>query len=198
MKIRKYKKSDCVEICKLFFETVHNVNALDYSAEEINAWAPVDMQQLAWQNSLASNHAIVAEENGETLGFGDITNNGYLDRLYIHKDHQRKGIASLILKELETHATSNGISSIETHSSKTAMPFFLSKGYVVLRENIVIRKGVNLKNYIMEKHFGNAIQYANKTTLQAMQESGEIANNANTIKYSSAEELFDSILNKDK
>lgn len=190
MKIRKYKKSDCAEIYKLFFETVHSVNALDYSADEINAWAPADMDQLAWRDSLASNHALVAEENGEILGFGDITSDGYLDRLYVHKDHQRNGIASLILKELETHATSNGISRIEIHSSKTAQPFFLSKGYVVLRENIVKRKGVNLVNYIMEKRFEIASQRVHETTLKAMHESDEIANNAITRQYSSAEELF--------
>lgn len=193
MKIRKYKKSDCAEICKLFFETVHSVNALDYSADGINAWAPADMDQLAWRDSLASNHALVAEENGEILGLGDITSDGYLDRLYVHKDHQRNGIASLILESLETHATSNGISRIETHSSKTALAFFLSKGYVVLRENIVKRKGANLANYIMGKHYEIASQRVNTETLQAMRESDEIANNTNTHQYSSAEELFDAI-----
>ncbi len=39
---------------------------------------------------------------------------------------------------------------------------------------------------------------ANEKTMQAMLESDTIANNANTCKYSSAEELFDAILNQDK
>ena len=49
--------------------------------------------------------------------------NGYLDRLYVHKDYQGKGIATLILNELEKHAILQGLSLIKTHASITAKPF---------------------------------------------------------------------------
>ena len=35
-------------------------------------------------------HTIVAECGNEIVGFGDIDDTGYLDRLYVHKDHQGK------------------------------------------------------------------------------------------------------------
>lgn len=39
MKIRKYKVEDCDTVSKLFFETVHSVNAKDYTDEQLFAWA---------------------------------------------------------------------------------------------------------------------------------------------------------------
>ena len=38
-----------------------------------------------------------------------------------------------------------------TYASITATPFFLKAGYVIIRENTVTRKGVTLKNYLMQK-----------------------------------------------
>ncbi len=41
MIIRKYKNEDCDSVANLFYETVHSVNAKDYSAEQLSAWATV-------------------------------------------------------------------------------------------------------------------------------------------------------------
>ena len=35
------------------------------------------------------------------IGFGDIDDTGYIDRLYVHKNFQNKGVASMICNELE-------------------------------------------------------------------------------------------------
>ena len=35
--IRKYKSSDCGHLAELFYQTVHAVNAKDYSEEQLNA-----------------------------------------------------------------------------------------------------------------------------------------------------------------
>ena len=40
---------------------------------------------------------------------------------------------------------------IVTHASITAKPFFEKRGYVMLKEQQVFRKGIALTNYIMEK-----------------------------------------------
>ena len=73
---------------------------------------------------------------------------GYLDRLYVHKDFQRKGIATAICRELEKSVDSE---KIITHASITAKPFFLNRGYKVIREQQVERGGILLTNYVMEK-----------------------------------------------
>lgn len=39
MKIRRYNKSDCKILAELFYNTVHTVNARDYSQEQLDVWA---------------------------------------------------------------------------------------------------------------------------------------------------------------
>ena len=36
MLLRKYKTSDCEEMAKLFYQTVHYVNAKEYTKEQLN------------------------------------------------------------------------------------------------------------------------------------------------------------------
>jgi putative acetyltransferase len=40
MRIRPVKPADAPEIARLYYETVHRVNARDYAPEQIAAWAP--------------------------------------------------------------------------------------------------------------------------------------------------------------
>lgn len=147
IKIRKYTPSDLPEIAQLFYNTVHTVNAVDYNDEQLDAWADGNIDMDKWNKSLESHYSLVAEENGVIAGFGDIDETGYLDRLYVHRDYQGRGIATAICDALEM--TVNG--RITTHASITARPFFEKRGYKVVREQEVIRKGVKLKNYIMER-----------------------------------------------
>ena len=39
MELRKYRPQDCAEITRLFYDTVHTVNAADYTEEQLDAWA---------------------------------------------------------------------------------------------------------------------------------------------------------------
>lgn len=38
MLIREYQSSDCKELVELFYNTVHTVNAKDYTKEQLNVW----------------------------------------------------------------------------------------------------------------------------------------------------------------
>lgn len=93
-------------------------------------------------------NSFVACEGDTIIGFGDIDPSGYLDRLYVHKDYQRMAIASALLNKLENSCDAE---KITTFASITSRPFFLASGYTAVRENIVIRNGVSLVNFLMEK-----------------------------------------------
>lgn len=54
MVIREYQPLDCEILAELFYNTVHTVNAKDYTKEQLDVWA---------------------------IGIGDINNAGYLDFL---------------------------------------------------------------------------------------------------------------------
>lgn len=150
MWIREYKSADCEQMAELFYNTVHSINAKDYAEEQLNVWATgrVDLQE--WNLSFLKHKTIVAIENDEIVGFGDIDDSGYLDRLYVHKDYQGMGVASAICNELEDSVKEK---IITTHASITAKPFFQQRGYRVVKEQKVIRQGIALANYVMEKKF---------------------------------------------
>lgn len=146
--VRLYREEDQNVLAELFYQTVHTVNAADYTDEQIDAWAPEERDMKRWNESLMNHDTVVAEKNGQIIGFGDMDENGYLDRLYVHKDFQRKGIASAICDKLENQSAAE---QFETHASITAKGFFEKRGYKVVKEQQVERKGVLLTNFIMCK-----------------------------------------------
>lgn len=146
LKIRRYKNTDCETLSELFYETVHSVNAKDYTTEQLFAWAK-DCEQLnSRRNDLFQQYTLIAESDREIVGFGSIDKYGYLDLLFVHKDFQNRGIATTLCNELE-----KGFDRIKTYASITAKPFFEKRGYKVIKEQHVDRSGVSLKNYEMYK-----------------------------------------------
>lgn len=148
MIIRKYVSTDCKQVADLFYETVHSVNAKDYTIEQLDAWADGSLDLEKWDKSFIENYTLVAVEDNCIVGFGDIDRTGYLDMLFVHKDFQGQGIASAICDRLEASITTD---KIATHASITAKPFFEKRGYKSGKEQQVIRKGIHLTNYVMEK-----------------------------------------------
>ncbi|HIR50999.1 MAG TPA: GNAT family N-acetyltransferase [Candidatus Avoscillospira avicola] len=148
MFLRPYRPEDCPVLARLFYETVHTVNARDYSPQQLDAWADGKLDLQAFNASLLAHFALVAEEAGEIVGFGDMDKTGYLDRLYVHHLHQGRGVASALCDALEAHFA---VPRYETHASITARPFFSQRGYQVIREQQVLRKGVLLTNFVMVK-----------------------------------------------
>lgn len=148
MKLRTYVSGDCTKLAKLFFDTVHEINARDYTLSQLQVWATGNVDLVSWNKSFSENTTIIAEINNQIVGFGDIDSSGYLDRLYVHKNYQRQGIATAIVERLEKNIQS----SITTHASITAKNFFENRGYIVIKENIVIRQEVELTNFIMMKY----------------------------------------------
>ncbi len=146
--LRRYRPSDCKYLAELFYQTVHVVNARDHTKEQLDAWATGSVDLEGWDRTLSDHHTVVAVKDGGIVGFGDIDRTGYLDRLYVHKDYQRQGIGAAICDILESAVQ---IDKIVVHASITARPFFLSRGYRDIREQEVIRQGISLTNYVMER-----------------------------------------------
>lgn len=147
MFVREYQTSDCIEITKLFYNTVHTVNAKDYTKEQLDVWATGQVDLEAWNQLLQEHFSIVAVENDIIVGFGDIDETGYLDHLFVHADYQGKGIATAICDQLEQAVQGD----ITTHASITAKPFFEKRGYMAIKQQQVERQGVFLTNYVMKK-----------------------------------------------
>jgi GNAT superfamily N-acetyltransferase len=150
-RIRKFASVDTPAIVSLFRDTVHRINGCDYSAEQIEAWAPEAADMDSWRRRLEDKATFVAEEDDKIVGFAELEANGYIDCLYCHADYQHRGIGSALLYHVETRARRVGLSHLEADISVTARPFFERKGFVLIRAQNVERHGVPLLNYYMKK-----------------------------------------------
>ncbi len=146
--IRAYQPKDCHEMAALFYDTVHSVNVKDYTKEQLAVWATKSIPLADWHQSFLAHYTLVALENHMIVGFGDIDKTGYLDRLYVHQNHQGKGIATALCDKLEKAFF---VANINTHASITAKPFFEKRRYQVIQVQEVKRRGVKLKHYRMKK-----------------------------------------------
>ena len=147
MIIRKYQPSDSQELARLFYDTVHTINARDYNQEQLNVWATRNIDLEKWNQSFLKHYTVVAVDEEIIIGFGDIDKNGYLDHLYVHKDYQGRGVATAICDKLEQVVNGKKV----VHASITAKHFFERRGYKIIKEQKVIRNGISLINYLIEK-----------------------------------------------
>ena len=148
MELRAYTCGDCPILAELFHQTVHTVNAKDYTEAQLWAWSDGQVDLRTWDRSFLAHPTWVALEQGQIVGFGDIELDGYLNRLYVHKDWQRRGIGRALCHRLEQAVAPI---LVRTQASRTAQPFFLSRGYRLVRSQQVQRRGIWLPNAWMEK-----------------------------------------------
>ena len=149
--VRDYVRGDAEGICRLFYETVRTVNLGDYSPEQVRAWAPEVPDSVAWQERMSGRHTLVAVEGGEVVGFAELEEDGHLDMLYCRADAVGRGVGSGLYAAVEERARGLGVGRISTEASITARPFFVRHGFRVLRRNTVLREGIELTNFSMEK-----------------------------------------------
>ena len=154
LSLRQYRPEDLPAMEQLFYDTVHEVCAADYSEEQLAAWADGHVDSQAWNASFLSHYTMTAWMGDVLVGFADLDEGcsaAYLDRLYVHRNYQTQGIGRELAECMERRARTVGAGEITVHASVTARPFFERLGYRVRREQQVVRHGVSLNNFVMSK-----------------------------------------------
>jgi len=68
--LREYHSEDCTEIMLLFYNTIHSVNAADYNKNQLDAWAPKEIDIIYWNKRFLQDHAVVAVLKKTALSWG--------------------------------------------------------------------------------------------------------------------------------
>jgi putative acetyltransferase len=147
--IRPYLPNDLDAVIAVFLGAVRQIASRDYNAAQIDAWARVERDKLAI--SRLSRTTLIAVIGEDVVGFTDLEPEGHLDMMYVHAAHQRRGVATALLKTVEVAATDLHLSRIFTEASITARPFFETHGFHVVARQFVHTHGQNLTNFRMEK-----------------------------------------------
>ena len=151
--IRKATLSDIDSIISLYRETVRNINAKDYTPEQIEVWSDTTGKNTRWLKAIEEQYFVLAEVENDLAGFSSIAKDGYLDFMYVSKDHQRMGVATALLDEIERKAKEQNNAEIYSHVSITARGFFEKMGYTHVRDLNDPYKGVVFINALMVKKF---------------------------------------------
>ncbi|WP_099204880.1 GNAT family N-acetyltransferase [Scatolibacter rhodanostii] len=148
--LRQYKAEDDAEMVKLFQETVHSVNAKDYTKEQQDVWAPKEIELKTWCKAFKESYTVIAESEGKMVGFANLDGN-YFDRLFVHKDFQRLGIGAMLAEDIESQAVKKELTYIDVQASITAKPFFERCGYKVIKKQRFKRNNIFMENFVMKK-----------------------------------------------
>lgn len=142
---------DIPAIVEMYRGTVHSVNAADYTPAQIKVWADGAVNFPRWEKAINEQYFVLAEIDGKLAGFSSIAKDGYLDFMYVSKDHQRCGVASMLLNEIERKAVEQRNPQIYSHVSKTARGFFQKMGYEHKEDIRDLYKGELFINALMVK-----------------------------------------------
>lgn len=143
--IRTARQSDTAELSDLFQNTVLTIT-------EVEDWASCGNDLSRIEEMIRTHYFIVAvNRQSQIVGFSSITKQGYLHSMFVHKDFQGRGIASMLLDEIEQYANMTGIMRIMSEVSLTARPFFEKRGYIVEKEQKRKANLLSLTNFWMAK-----------------------------------------------
>ena len=148
IRIRRYRPEDCLTLTRLFYETVRRANLGDYTQDQVEAWATAPPEEKRWAAMLLDHESWVAEGEDGILGFATLDGD-YFDHLFVRWDCQRQGVARALADALENRAWEKGCEKIRVHASITARPFFEKRGYQLIKEQQVEKRGRLLTNFVM-------------------------------------------------
>ncbi len=150
--IRKGVDDDLPEMLQLFTATIDEVCKKDYNLQQLEAWKSGAENEERWRQVIRNQYVVVAVTEDKITGFCTLDKGNYIDLLFVHKDFQHKGIATLLYHQIEKEALLNNEKELTADVSKTARLFFEKSGFQVVQEQTVHVKGVALINYKMVKH----------------------------------------------
>jgi len=150
LKILDYEEGMLDGMMQLFYDTVHTVNARDYRKDQLNNWAPLDINKTFWEQRLKKNVCKVAFINNIMVGFTELVDE-HVETMYVHKDFQRRKVAANLIDELLQIALERNYSVLTTEASLTARPFFEAFGFRVTRVKKKLFNGKDFTNFKMAK-----------------------------------------------
>lgn len=150
MFIRRYKVGEERVLWELFYNTIRNINIIDYSEKQVKAWASDEYSSSIWIERFRKINPFVVVIDGKILGYSSLDNTGYIDHFYCHHLYQGCGVGRAMIENIFIQAKNLKIKTLTTEASITAKPFFLHFGFKVEKEQLVLVRGQYLKNFVMK------------------------------------------------
>ncbi|GDY14876.1 acetyltransferase [Planctomycetota bacterium] len=145
------------EICDVFHDAVHATASVLYTPEQVAAWAPGirDYQHWHWRCELKRPFVDLNEHR--VTAFIELDPDGHIDCHYTRPEWNRQGIGGRLLRHALTIAEHLKLPKVFVEASHLAKGLYLKHGFTVVRENEIVRRGVTLSNWIMERQIAGKL-----------------------------------------
>jgi putative acetyltransferase len=98
MNIRRFQPGEELALFEVYYSAIHLIASNDYSAEQVNAWAPTALDRDLWVNRIRGIDPFVAEIDGQPVGYADVQQNGYIDHFFVSGHHPRQGVGKALME----------------------------------------------------------------------------------------------------
>lgn len=151
MHIRPFRSGEERALHAVFHSAVHGLASRDYTREQIEAWAPANLDQDLWSRRMHGIQPFVVEHEGEVVAYADVQYSGYIDHFFVRATHARRGVGSMLMTHLHAEARTRTIAMLSSDVSRTAQPFFEKFGFSVAEQRSPVLRGVVVPNALMHK-----------------------------------------------
>jgi putative acetyltransferase len=151
MRIRRFEPGEEPALFDIYHSAIHLIASRDYTEEQINAWAPVVLDEELWVRRIRGINPFVAELEGALVGYADVQESGYIDHFFVSGRHPRRGIGRSLMEVLQSEAMRLGVTELTSDVSRTAQPFFARFGFQIIEQRVPVVRGIELPNARMRK-----------------------------------------------
>ncbi|MCM3782007.1 GNAT family N-acetyltransferase [Neobacillus mesonae] len=151
MEIRKYQYGEESQLREVFVSSIRENAKNDYSAQQLEAWAPDHINSEAWKDRIKNINPYVVIDGSEILGYADLQDTGYIDHFFVRGGHAGKGIGKLLMKHILKEAKEKKLLQLTSHVSLTAQDFYRKFGFDIVERKKVLKRGIELENALMRK-----------------------------------------------
>ena len=125
-------EDDFAALAEIMYDAVRNGESR-YSERQREAWVPVPRGGEEWRDRLHRQEIVIAEVDGEPLGFMSLAPGGYIDFAYIRPVAQHSGLFRQLFKHIIDRAHLKGEKRLWVHASLMAEPAFSALGFTVTK-----------------------------------------------------------------
>lgn len=159
--IRAATVADARAILQVHFDAVHETARHEYEASILDEWsmqvtdARIDYMTMRMQENSDGEIMIVAERDGNIVGFGSIAPGNELRAVYVSPKAGKSGVGTAILKRLEELAREHGWTELNLDASINARAFYAKNGYLAKSVGFhKLRSGRDMRCVLMTKKLG--------------------------------------------
>lgn len=164
MDIRRFEIGDEGSLRRVFHSAIHLIASQNYSQQQIEAWAPDDVDMDGWRRYMQGLAPFVVEFDGDVVGYADLQANGYIDHFFVSGHHPRRGIGSLLMRRIHEETAALALHELTSNVSRSAEPFFFRFGFDVVERREPVVRGVAIPNALMRKGLPAPLYRSNRVS----------------------------------